>query len=166
MVACCRSSLVQASNHNNPILFRSLSILHLFPCFRNRYCIGDMMVVRAIKTIGAGDMINENYGPIFTQKRRDYRQRMLRDRYWFDCRCLPCEEDWPLIDEMTDSALRFRCTESRCRKPLVVAVDTMTPFITCPSCKKSNNILKVRTCCCCVVPIYLVGGSRDVLPSL
>lgn len=88
-------------------------------------------------------MVNENYGPIFTQKRRADRQRSLKDRYWFDCRCLPCTEDWPLIGEMTDDTLRFRCRDPVCRKPLVVAADTMTPFIACPSCKKSNNILKV-----------------------
>lgn len=102
------------------------------------------MVVRAIKTIGQGEQINENYGPIFTQKRKDERQRILKERYWFDCRCQPCVEDWPPINEMTNDALRFRCSERRCRKPLVVPVDTMTPFITCPSCKKGNNILKVK----------------------
>ncbi len=120
------------------------------------------MVVRAIKTIAEGDMINENYGPIFTQKRRETRQKILRERYWFDCRCLPCVEEWPLIDAMTDNALRFRCTERRCRKPLVVPVDTMTPFITCPSCKKSNNILKVNLVCCYVCTDTSSGDARDL----
>jgi hypothetical protein len=46
---------------------------------------------------------------------------------------------------MTEEALRFRCADRRCRKPLVVQSDTMTPFIICPSCKKSNNILKVSS---------------------
>jgi hypothetical protein len=46
---------------------------------------------------------------------------------------------------MTDEALRFRCADRRCRKPLVVQSDTMSPFIICPSCKKSNNILKVSS---------------------
>ncbi|XP_046441017.1 SET and MYND domain-containing protein 4-like isoform X1 [Daphnia pulex] len=107
-----------------------------------RHFIGDVMVVRAIKSFQPGEMVNENYGPIFTQKRRVDRQRSLKDRYWFDCRCNPCTENWPLIGEMTDEALRFRCADRRCRKPLVVQSDTMTPFIICPSCKKSNNILK------------------------
>lgn len=103
------------------------------------------MVVRAVKTIGPGDLINENYGPIFTQKKRADRQKLLKERYWFDCRCQPCVEEWPLISEMTEEALRFRC--SGCRKPLVVPADTMTPFITCYVCKKSNNILKVKPTC-------------------
>ncbi|XP_057377156.1 SET and MYND domain-containing protein 4-like [Daphnia carinata] len=107
-----------------------------------RCFIGDVMIVRAIKSFQRGEMVNENYGPIFTQKRRADRQRSLKDRYWFDCRCLPCAENWPLIGEMTDDSLRFRCRDPACRKPLVVAADTMTPFIACPSCKKSNNILK------------------------
>lgn len=112
--------------------------------FRDRFCIGDVMVVRAIKTIQEGDPINENYGLIFTQKCKADRQRILKERYWFDCRCQPCVENWPTIAEMTEDSLRFRCLERRCRKPLVVPVDTVTPFITCPSCKKSNNILKVN----------------------
>ncbi|XP_032793835.2 SET and MYND domain-containing protein 4 [Daphnia magna] len=107
-----------------------------------RCFVGDVMIVRAIKSFQRGELVNENYGPIFTQKRRADRQRSLKDRYWFDCRCLPCTEDWPLIGEMTDDTLRFRCRDPVCRKPLVVAADTMTPFIACPSCKKSNNILK------------------------
>ena len=102
------------------------------------------MVIKAIKGFAEGDEINENYGPIFTQKSREKRQQTLKQRYWFDCRCQACLEYWPLIDQLTADNLRFRCAEARCRQPLIVPVDTLTPFITCPSCKRSNNILKVR----------------------
>lgn len=34
-----------------------------------------------------GETINENYGPIFTQKEREERKQVLKERYWFDCRC-------------------------------------------------------------------------------
>ena len=110
----------------------------------DRYCIGDVLVVRAIKSIAEGDMIAENYGPIYTQKTKEYRQRMLKERYWFDCNCRPCNENWPLFADMNMDEFKFRCAATGCRKPLVVHSDTLTPFIACPTCKKTNNILKVR----------------------
>ena len=36
-------------------------------------------------------------------------QQRLKSQYWFDCRCIPCEESWPLMHEMTDDILNFRC---------------------------------------------------------
>ena len=108
-----------------------------------RYCVGDTIVVRAIKTIGEGETVNENYGPIYTRKTRAERRETLKTRYWFDCRCRACEENWPVIKELANDALRFRCAVKTCRKPLLVPADTMTPFITCPACKRSNNILTV-----------------------
>lgn len=47
------------------------------------------MVIRAIKTIAEGEPINENYGPIFTQKPREMRQRMLKERYWVSRYSIP-----------------------------------------------------------------------------
>jgi len=112
----------------------------------DRYCIGDVLVVRAIKSIAEGDMIAENYGPIYTQKTKEYRQRMLKERYWFDCNCRPCNENWPLFADMNMDEFKFRCAATGCRKPLVVHSDTLTPFIACPTCKKTNNILKSLSC--------------------
>lgn len=110
-----------------------------------RYCIGDTLIVRAIKSIAKGEMIAENYGPIFTQKTKEYRQRILKERYWFECNCTPCKENWPLFSDMSMDIFKFRCTTSSCGRALVVHSDTLTPFITCPSCKKNNNILKSLT---------------------
>lgn len=110
-----------------------------------RYCIGDMLIVRAIKSIAKGEMIAENYGPIYSQKTREYRQRVLKERYWFDCNCKPCRENWPLFGDMNMDVFKFRCTTSSCGNALVVHSDTLTPFITCQSCKKSSNILKSLT---------------------
>ena len=106
----------------------------------NRYCIGDTLIVRAIKSIAKGEMIAENYGPIFTQKTKEYRQRILKERYWFECNCTPCKENWPLFSDMSMDIFKFRCTTSSCGRALVVHSDTLTPFITCPSCKKNNNM--------------------------
>lgn len=100
-------------------------------------------MVRAIKTIAEGEPVNENYGPIYTRKAREQRRKALKERYWFDCCCQACEENWPKINELKNDALRFRCAVKTCRKPLLVPMDTMTPFITCSACKKSNNILTV-----------------------
>ena len=118
-------------------------IIEVYLFLHARYFVGDIVIVRAIKGIEKGDMIAENYGPIFTIKVRDARKRILKERYWFDCCCRPCSEDWPIYTQIDDGALKFRCTTAKCRKPLQVSTDTESPFVLCSHCKKSINILKV-----------------------
>jgi hypothetical protein len=109
----------------------------------SRYFIGDTVVVRAIKTIAKGEMVNENYGPIYSLKPRKERRKVLKERYWFDCQCLPCIENWPLDKQIPTDALKFRCSSKECAKPLLIGTDILNPFITCPHCKTITNILKV-----------------------
>lgn len=65
------------------------------------------MVIRAIRTIHAGEEIADNYGPIFTMKTKKERQRALMNQYWFSCKCEPCENDWPLLSDIDPSVLRY-----------------------------------------------------------
>lgn len=65
-------------------------------------------MVRAVKNIKKGDEVSENYGPIFTTVKKVRRQAELKDQYWFDCRCGPCEQNWPTYDEMNETYLRFK----------------------------------------------------------
>ena len=109
----------------------------------SRYFIGDTVVVRAIKTIAKGEMIAENYGPIYSLKSREQRRHVLKERYWFDCQCLPCIENWPLDNKIPTDSLKFRCTSKECAKPLLIGTDILNPFVTCPHCKTITNILKV-----------------------
>ncbi|XP_011707114.1 PREDICTED: SET and MYND domain-containing protein 4-like, partial [Wasmannia auropunctata] len=77
-----------------------------------RYFIGTTMIVRAVRTIGAGEEISENYGPIFTTTSETERKRKLRVQYWFDCSCEACSGHWPLLDELDPTVLRYLSTFS------------------------------------------------------
>lgn len=74
-----------------------------------RFYVTDIVCVQAIKSIKKGEEICENYGPIFFHSDKADRQDRLKKQYWFDCACIPCKENWPLMHEMTDEfSLNFR----------------------------------------------------------
>ncbi|XP_029675383.1 SET and MYND domain-containing protein 4-like [Formica exsecta] len=108
-----------------------------------RYFIGTTMVIRAARTIRAGEEISENYGPIFTTTPENERKRRLRVQYWFDCNCEACSGHWPLLEELDPTVLRFKCeTGLSCGNVLLVRSDTNEFMIGCAKCGKSTNILK------------------------
>lgn len=71
-----------------------------------RYFIGKKIVINAVRPINPGDLVAENYGPVFTRKSLAERQRSLSSRYWFDCRCTACVQDWPSLDNGLDNVSR------------------------------------------------------------
>ncbi|BES93949.1 set and mynd domain-containing protein [Nesidiocoris tenuis] len=107
-----------------------------------RYFERSKVVVRAIKNIRNGEHIFENYGPIFTQTSRNERQKTLKNQYWFDCSCEPCTRNWPTIDRMDTSSLRFHCDNSECDNVIVVPMTMTTFMVNCNKCNKLTNILK------------------------
>ncbi|XP_076755179.1 protein-lysine N-methyltransferase SMYD4 [Xylocopa sonorina] len=108
-----------------------------------RYFVGTTIVVRAIRSISAGEEISENYGPIFTTTPEAERKRKLRWQYWFDCNCEACAAHWPLLEEIDPTVLRFKCdTGKECGNVLPVKTDTLEFMIRCSKCGKNTNILK------------------------
>lgn len=109
-----------------------------------RYFNGNVVTLRAIKRIPAGEVVAENYGPIFTQEPKDERQSHLLNQYRFSCLCTPCLENWPTFKKMDDSFLRFRCDSgvSECKNVLLVPIDTNEFMIKCTECGESTNIMK------------------------
>uniref|UniRef100_A0A1B6CWC9 MYND-type domain-containing protein n=1 Tax=Clastoptera arizonana TaxID=38151 RepID=A0A1B6CWC9_9HEMI len=107
-----------------------------------RYYKGNRVVVQAIRKTLEGEMIAENYGPIFTQTPRKDRQETCKNQYWFECSCQACEEDWPTFDNMIDGNIRFRCETKGCNNILIVPINTMQLTMKCHGCGKSINILK------------------------
>ncbi|XP_003487532.1 SET and MYND domain-containing protein 4 [Bombus impatiens] len=108
-----------------------------------RYFIGTTMVVRAIRTIPAGEEISENYGPIFTTTPEAERKRKLRVQYWFDCNCEACTAHWPTLEEIDPTILRFKCeTGKECGNVLPIKADTNEFMIRCSKCGKNTNIFK------------------------
>ncbi|VEN41070.1 unnamed protein product [Callosobruchus maculatus] len=105
-----------------------------------RYNIKNKMVVRTIKPVKSGDIIYENYGPLYMTQPVQERQDILKKNYWFECLCIPCVEIWPTFNEMHENELRIPCATEQC--PFVFSVRTEDdPFLTCDYCKKMTSIL-------------------------
>lgn len=62
-----------------------------------RYFVGKNIVINAVRPLAPGEVIAENYGPVFTKKPLAERQKNLLARYWFECGCTACKQDWPSI---------------------------------------------------------------------
>jgi len=114
-----------------------------------RYFQGTSVIARAIKNIHQGEMIAENYGPIFTQTPRAERQASMKSQYKFDCICVPCTDDWPMFKNMDNGIMRFRCVTGtgggevpKCNNVICVPTDTLDFMIQCPVCKQYTNILE------------------------
>ncbi|CAH2100286.1 unnamed protein product [Euphydryas editha] len=108
-----------------------------------RYFCGPYVVVRAVKNIKKGEEVAENYGPIFTTVPKQKRQADLKDQYWFDCTCLPCQQNWPTYDEMTENYMRFKCdSDQPCPNVVPVPYDCKDFMLQCGLCQQYTNILK------------------------
>lgn len=108
-----------------------------------RYYKGNTVVARAVKNIRVGEIVAENYGPIFTESIREERRHVLKEQYWFDCCCKACDENWPLFKDMNNQIMRFRCdSDKQCSNVLLVPVDTNEFMFKCVECGESTNILK------------------------
>ncbi|XP_046986428.1 SET and MYND domain-containing protein 4-like [Schistocerca americana] len=108
-----------------------------------RYFHGTSVAVRTVRTLHVGEMVSENYGPNFVQVHKEERQNILKDQYWFECKCIPCIEDWPTFVEMDSTVLRFRCDAgTNCNNVVCVPTSIEHCFVQCTECKGYTNILK------------------------
>ncbi|XP_047368499.1 SET and MYND domain-containing protein 4 isoform X1 [Vespa velutina] len=106
-----------------------------------RYFVGRNIVIRAIRTLKPGDVVAENYGPIFTKRNLEERQRTLSGRYWFKCTCKACKDDWPLFERMTNDLAKLRCTTEGCNR-LYRRKEITDKTIKCIGCQKSINLVE------------------------
>jgi len=65
----------------------------------SRYNIGTKLVVKSLVVVGKGEEVSDNYGPVYYFKNKEDRQKELKARYWFPCKCAACAEDWKLLGE-------------------------------------------------------------------
>ncbi|XP_047102069.1 SET and MYND domain-containing protein 4-like isoform X2 [Schistocerca piceifrons] len=108
-----------------------------------RYFHGTSVAVRTVRTLHVGEMVSENYGPNFMQVHKEERQNILKDQYWFECKCIPCIQDWPTFVEMDSTVLRFRCDAgTNCNNVVCVPTSIEHCFVQCTECKGYTNILK------------------------
>ncbi|XP_050485675.1 SET and MYND domain-containing protein 4-like isoform X1 [Bombus huntii] len=114
-----------------------------------RYFVGRSIVIRAIRSLRAGDAVAENYGPIFTKRSLEDRRRTLAARYWFRCECTACREDWPRFETLTNDMVRLRCPTEGCSK-LHPRPRDPDRSIECSSCRRRINLRepmdRVREC--------------------
>lgn len=96
-----------------------------------RYYIEDTVIVQTIKNIKKGEEICENYGPIFFHSPKADRQDRLKKQYWFDCRCIPCTDDWPQMQEMDNSVLNFKCHMCSAGVPYNTSANTFSIKCVC-----------------------------------
>lgn len=99
-----------------------------------RYFLGTAMVITSSRSIRRGQMVAENYGPIFTHKHLADRQQSLLGRYWFQCQCPACKNDWPIYDGMPDMESVLICCPL-CRGSLQ---SVNSSYARCTKCKKQS----------------------------
>lgn len=126
-----------------------------------RYFVGTSIVICASHPLQPDDTISENYGPIYTKQPLQLRKRNLQSRYWFDCTCICCTENWPTLDKLKNKPrLRFaffkanvgskltslflfiRCTNSTNSKcsHLFAYPEKSKKSVKCPECKDITNL--------------------------
>uniref|UniRef100_A0A1B6DV01 Uncharacterized protein n=1 Tax=Clastoptera arizonana TaxID=38151 RepID=A0A1B6DV01_9HEMI len=115
-----------------------------------RYFSGKNIVLRALRPLAPGEVVPENYGPVFCKKKLIERKRHLASRYWFQCICESCKEDWPSFSEM-DRSIRFRCKVKNCQGLIKTSLENNVEKIKCSECKQYFNV----TDNVCLVKSYL-----------
>ncbi|KAK0167064.1 hypothetical protein PV327_004508 [Microctonus hyperodae] len=104
-----------------------------------RYFTGRTIVLRAIRPLKPGEVIAENYGPIFTKRSLKERCRSLAGRYWFRCTCRACTENWPCFDNLIEYTTRLRCTTENCPGLLLQPRQLSRP-VKCLQCQRKINL--------------------------
>lgn len=136
-------------NYIGVAIYKSASLCN-HGCFPSlaRYFRGNKLVLTALRPLNTGDAVTENYGPTFIKYSLKERQRMLGSRYWFDCDCQACAENWPTLAQLTNKP-RLRCPTNNCTNILRYP-DTLQKKIKCTKCKEMVSLLgqaaTVRDC--------------------
>lgn len=100
------------------------------------------LIFNSIRPHTRGEVVAENYGPIFTKQTLPERQRNLMSRYWFKCTCRACREDWPVLDKLDVNKCRFRCPREMCEGILMVSCGSKNAKkeMKCQLCKKNVSL--------------------------
>ena len=78
----------------------------------NSYC--------TCREIKAGEEITENYGLSYAKDPLEFRRRICRRHYGFECACAACIGDWPDRADVRD---RHSCKQVSCLFVLYLRVD-------------------------------------------
>lgn len=103
-----------------------------------RYFDGNRLILTSLRNLNPGDAINENYGPTFIKYSLKDRKRMLASRYWFDCECIACKEDWPQLNHLTNKP-RLLCPSPGCENVFRYP-DVPKNKVKCVKCKEMVSL--------------------------
>lgn len=99
------------------------------------------MIVKTIRPIKQGDIIYENYGPMYTTDYKIDRQEFLESRYCFTCQCNPCVEDWPVLNTMDRNAFKIKCRNSNCNEVITMYKNNSNTELDCKRCGAPNTFM-------------------------
>ena len=74
---------------------------------RNFY--GARCVSRAVRGVGRGEEVSDNYGAVYAVQTREERVAKLAPQYYFECGCEACTGGWRLFAEGVGQAPRWKC---------------------------------------------------------
>jgi hypothetical protein len=86
---------------------------HVTRTFRGNIC-----QVRALRPVHKNEQIYDNYGVLYAVNDLDERREKLLEQYFFECKCAPCEDNWPLYDKIPHelSSNLVKCQTCRVKK--------------------------------------------------
>ncbi|KAL3272524.1 hypothetical protein HHI36_014000 [Cryptolaemus montrouzieri] len=128
-----------------------------------RYFVGKNIVVNAIKSMDQDEIVAENYGPIFTKKPLQFRQKSLISRYWFKCECLACTQNWPMLNDLSEeSPIRLRCPKEQCKQ--IFTLPIQNDIVKCAKCESEINLRdRINTIKWCEDQYYLALEKMDAM---
>ncbi|CAG0920973.1 unnamed protein product, partial [Notodromas monacha] len=103
-------------------------------CFPNAvrdYC-RKAMVIMSVMEIPAGTEVTVLYGYHFTKFPKADRQVYLRDNYNFDCKCVACDGDWPVLEET--ETREFDCARLCQKCNATLSNEEMESSVNCKEC--------------------------------
>ncbi|KAJ8934002.1 hypothetical protein NQ314_013637 [Rhamnusium bicolor] len=104
-----------------------------------RHFVGKKIVIKAARPLQPQDVVAENYGPIFTRKCLQERQRSLSSRYWFNCQCNACIFNWPTLDAgLEPYSIRIKCSNKKCSYYFTLPVSSQ--ILKCPKCQETISL--------------------------
>ncbi|KAL1494325.1 hypothetical protein ABEB36_009940 [Hypothenemus hampei] len=107
----------------------------------SRHFFGKDIILSSLRPLEANEIVPENYGPVFTRKTLMERKRCLWSRYWFDCCCVACEQEWPGIGRGLEGVnKRLRCTTEECKQFFTTPLKKN--IVECSKCRKTIDLTK------------------------
>ncbi|XP_012270289.1 SET and MYND domain-containing protein 4 [Orussus abietinus] len=126
-------------------VFVPFTSLCLHSCDPNvtRQSIKQHVVVYALQPIKKGGQLFSNYVPFFGIMKKDARQKRLKELFYYECKCRPCNENWPTHLELP--SYTHWVTSSREMEKIEEALrnfDRYWHLVAVGDIKKEPNLLK------------------------